>query len=392
MSIYTAIESPLPPTPHFVHILQLCPPVSSDQNHVSSWYFQPFPRAPWHLTPYHILTCQLLHVPSAQQLTANRTPSLPASTTRTRSASPTKEHSESPNCYKPPIRRASSLPSPSLRLSSQRQLLYRRCSTPSHLTSTPSGIAINMSKTVQISAAFSTISSRLDSFRRWPYQCWPPKQLAIHGFYKMPGEKGDPIACFSCGVEFYCKDSTMMITDKELLGYHRDGCLWADMRRETSSVITRPTNYSVITTPLLQEFETDSSPHRSSPFSSPLPTANRTSVETTSDLSSPTSADSQHTRSYNTPLLFQHPQRTSRKLISNQDTSTTRAPHFISEFSLSGLPTHSIFQLSVEGREISAKLRCDYCVNNVAKLDEPQMKKRKITHTDLAGRAGSKEE
>jgi hypothetical protein len=47
---------------------------------------------------------------------------------------------------------------------------------------------INMSKTVEISAAFSTISSRLDSFGCWPYQCWPPKQLAAHGFYKMPGK------------------------------------------------------------------------------------------------------------------------------------------------------------------------------------------------------------
>jgi hypothetical protein len=51
----------------------------------------------------------------------------------------------------------------------------------------------------------------------WPYQCWPPKQLAMHGFYKMPGEKGDPIACFSCGKEWHCRCSTKVITDRELL-------------------------------------------------------------------------------------------------------------------------------------------------------------------------------
>jgi hypothetical protein len=257
---------------------------------------------------------------------------------------------------------------------------------------------INMSKSVQISGTFSTISSRLDSFGSWPYQCWPPKQLAVHGFYQMPGEKGDPIACFSCGKEFYCKDSTEMITNKELLDYHHDDCLWADMRREimahSSLAITRPTNHSVVTGPPQQQLEMDSSPspHRSSPLSSPLPTANATSAETASDLLSPLSAHSLHARSDNTPHSYHHPQRTSRKPISDQDTTPVTAPHFISEFSLSGLPTHSSFRLSVEGRQVSAKLHCDYFVNNVVKLDEPQLKKRKITYVDPAGRMGSKEE
>ena len=39
----------------------------------------------------------------------------------------------------------------------------------------------------------------------------------------MPGEKDNSIACFSCGKEYYCKDSTKMIIDKELLGYHYNG-------------------------------------------------------------------------------------------------------------------------------------------------------------------------
>ena len=66
--------------------------------------------------------------------------------------------------------------------------------------------------------------------------------------------------------------------------------------------------------------------------------------------------------------------------------------HFVTEFSLSGLPAHSKFLLSVEGGQISAQLRCDYCVNDEATLDEPQLKKRKATYIDLAGRSGSKGE
>jgi Inhibitor of Apoptosis domain len=160
---------------------------------------------------------------------------------------------------------------------------------------------INMLKTIQISATFSTIMLRLDSFGSWLYQCWPPQQLAIHGFYKMPGEKGDPIACFSCGKEWCCKDSTKVITDQELLHMHNVDCLWADMRREimtSSSVIT---NHSAEARPPQQQVETDSSryPHKSSPLSSPLLSTNGTSVEMASDVSCPTSADNLHTRSDN---------------------------------------------------------------------------------------------
>jgi hypothetical protein len=141
-------------------------------------------------------------------------------------------------------------PSPSL---SQHRLLHRSYShtKSSHFYMQTS--LIDMSKTVQISATFSTISSRLDSFGSWPYQGLPPKQLAVHGFYQIPGEKDDPIACFSCGKEWYYGHSTKMITDKELLGYHHNDCLWADMRREimadSSLTTARPTNHSVVTGP-----------------------------------------------------------------------------------------------------------------------------------------------
>ncbi|PMD65690.1 uncharacterized protein K444DRAFT_608262 [Hyaloscypha bicolor E] len=251
-----------------------------------------------------------------------------------------------------------------------------------------------MSKTVRISAAFSTISSRLDSFG-WPYECFPPKQLAINGFYKSPSDKPNEVICFSCGAKGYCVGSSNVITDRQLLARHDENCLWADMRREimahSSSVITRPTDHSVVAGPPQQQLETECSPSpdRSSPSSSPLSTANTTSVETATE-SSPTSADSLRTRSDSTPPC-QRPQSTSQEPISDQDTSVATAPYFFSEFSLSGLPTHSSFQLSVEGREISSKLRCDYCINNVAKLDKPQMKKRKIIYADQAGRTGSKE-
>jgi hypothetical protein len=165
-----------------------------------------------------------------------------------------------------------------------------------------------MSKTVQIPAAFSTISSRLDSFGRWPYQCWPPEQLAAHGFYIMPGREGDPIACFSCRKEYYCRCSTKLITERELLRMHNAECLWADMLRDIigqpGSVITRLMNHPIVAQPLQQEPEIDSSPSslRSSPLPSPLLTANTASCETASDLSSSTSADNLHTRSDNTSM------------------------------------------------------------------------------------------
>jgi len=197
-----------------------------------------------------------------------------------------------------------------------------------------------MSKTVEISAAFSTISSRLDSFGCWPYQCWPPKQLAAHGFYKMPGKEGDPIACFSCRKEWHY--------------------MCREIMTQPSSIITRLMSHSIVAQPPQQEPGIDSSPspHRSSPLPSPLPTANTASCETAGDLSSSTSTDNLHTRSDNTPPS-QHPQSTSRKPISDQDISVATAPHFVSEFSISGVPPHSRFLLSVEGGHISAKIRCE---------------------------------
>jgi hypothetical protein len=256
---------------------------------------------------------------------------------------------------------------------------------------------INMSKTVQISAAFSTISSRLDSFG-WPYACFPPEQLAINGFYKSPSDQPNEVICFSCGAKGYCVGSFNVITDRQLLARHDENCLWADMRREimahSSSVITKPTNHSVVAGPQQQQLETESSPtpHRPSPLSSPLHTSNTTSVETASNLSSPISTDNIHFRSDNIPPPCQYPESTSQKPISDQDTSIATAAHFVTEFSLSGLPAHSKLLLSVEGGQISAQLRCDHCVNDEARLDEPQLKKRNVTHIDRAGRSGSKGE
>jgi hypothetical protein len=167
-----------------------------------------------------------------------------------------------------------------------------------------------MSKTVQIPAAFSTISSRLDSFGHWPYKCWPPELLVAHGFYIMPSKEGDLIACFSCKKECHCRCSTKLITDRELLRMHNTKCLWADMLRDIigqpSSVITRLMNHSIVAQPPQEEPEINSSPspHRSSPLPPPLPTANTASCEITSDLSSSTSIDSLYTRSDNTPPLY----------------------------------------------------------------------------------------
>jgi len=255
-----------------------------------------------------------------------------------------------------------------------------------------------MSKAVKIPDAFFTISSRLDSFGRWPYKCWPPEQLAVHGFYIIPGEEGDPIACFSCRKQWNCRCSTKQITDRELLRMHNDKCLWADMLREImaqpSSVITRLINHRILAQHPQEEPEIVSplSLHRSSPLPSPLPTANTAPCETAGDYSSSTSADNLHTGSDNTPSPSQHLQSTSQKPVSDQGISVATAPHFVSEFSISGVPLHSRCLLSVKGGHISATVRCDYCVNNAARLDGPQLKKRKFTYLDLAGRTGSKGE
>jgi len=190
----------------------------------------------------------------------------------------------------------------------------------------------------------------------------------------MPGKEGDPIACFSCRKEWHCRCSTKLITDTQLLLMHNAECLWADMCREIitqpSSIITRLMSHSIVAQPPQQEPEIDSllSPHRSSPLLSPLPTANTASCETAS-VSSSTSADSLHTRSDNTPPPCQHPQSTSQNPISDQDMSIPTVAHFVTEFSLSGLPAQSKLLLSVEGGQISAQIRCDYCVNDEARLD-----------------------
>lgn len=63
-------------------------------------------------------------------------------------------------------------------------------------------------------------------------------------------------------------------------------------------------------------------------------------------------------------------------------------------YGVPALWTSCALQASVErGRRTnkrSASLRC--CVNDAARLDEPELKKREVTHIDLAGRSGLKGE
>lgn len=202
----------------------------------------------------------------------------------------------------------------------------------------------------------------------------------MNGFYKVPDEKDSRVACFSCGVKYLCYRSGTGCTDEELLDQHEDDCHWADMYRELigHAIITSPTSASDVAGQRHPKTESSPFPHRSSPLSSPLPAANIVSCETASDLSSPTSADNLRTGSDNTPPC-QHPQSTSQNPISDQDISVPTVAHFVTEFSLSGLPAHSKFLLNVEGRQISAQFRCDYYINDEARLDEPQLKKRDVT-------------
>ncbi|PVH69633.1 hypothetical protein DL98DRAFT_598489 [Cadophora sp. DSE1049] len=58
-------------------------------------------------------------------------------------------------------------------------------------------------KTINVQYSFATISSRLDSFREWPYTTIPPLQLAVSGFYHEPSDENfATLICFSCGAGF----------------------------------------------------------------------------------------------------------------------------------------------------------------------------------------------
>jgi hypothetical protein len=58
-------------------------------------------------------------------------------------------------------------------------------------------------KTINVQYSFATISSRLDSFREWPYTMIPPLQLAVSGCYHEPSDENfATLICFSCGAGF----------------------------------------------------------------------------------------------------------------------------------------------------------------------------------------------
>ncbi|KAG4423591.1 MAG: hypothetical protein CL912_19005 [Deltaproteobacteria bacterium] len=95
-------------------------------------------------------------------------------------------------------------------------------------------------KTINVQYSFATISSRLDSFREWPYTTVPPVQLAVSGFYHEPSDENfATLICFSCGAGFGIVGPPVKISNKKLeqflLERHTEDCLWADMRRNATA-------------------------------------------------------------------------------------------------------------------------------------------------------------
>ena len=95
-------------------------------------------------------------------------------------------------------------------------------------------------KTISVQCSFATISSRLDSFREWPYTTVPPVQLAVSGFYHEPSDENfATLICFSCGAGFGIVGPPVKISNKKLeqflLERHTEDCLWADMRRNATA-------------------------------------------------------------------------------------------------------------------------------------------------------------
>jgi len=88
-------------------------------------------------------------------------------------------------------------------------------------------------KTINVQYSFATISSRLDSFREWPYTTIPPLQLAVSGFYHEPSDENfATLICFSCGTGFGVAtppdtECTNENLEQFLLKRHAEDCLWA---------------------------------------------------------------------------------------------------------------------------------------------------------------------
>jgi hypothetical protein len=96
------------------------------------------------------------------------------------------------------------------------------------------------SKTINVQYSFATISSRLDSFREWPYTTIPPLRLAVSGFYHEPSDENfATLICFSCGAGFGILGPPVKISNEKLEQFlierHTEDCLWADMRRHATA-------------------------------------------------------------------------------------------------------------------------------------------------------------
>lgn len=98
-------------------------------------------------------------------------------------------------------------------------------------------------KTINVQYSFATISSRLDSFRKWPYTTIPPLQLAVSGFYHEPSDENfATLICFSCGAGFgVARPPDTECTNEKLEQFlpkrHTEDRLWADMRQNTATFL-----------------------------------------------------------------------------------------------------------------------------------------------------------
>jgi hypothetical protein len=119
-------------------------------------------------------------------------------------------------------------------------------------------------KAINVQYSFATISSRLDSFREWPYTTIPPLQLAVSGFYHEPSDENfATLICFSCGAGFGVArppdtECTNEKLEQFLLKRHTEDCLWADMRRNATAFSQHLSNVQGI--PLSRSSTDDGSP------------------------------------------------------------------------------------------------------------------------------------
>ncbi|XTI85883.1 hypothetical protein V2W45_1377926 [Cenococcum geophilum] len=96
-------------------------------------------------------------------------------------------------------------------------------------------------KTINVQYSFATISSRLGSFREWPYTTIPPLQLAVSGFAINPTMIiSATLICFSCRAGFgVARPPDTKYTNEKLeqflLKRYTADCLWVDLRRNVTA-------------------------------------------------------------------------------------------------------------------------------------------------------------